>query len=110
VSRVLSFSYKFGPEPKRTTGHTLWLDARCVTNPYRHGEPDETMRAGVLRDPGAQRLVERGVQYLTDVPDGVVFVGCSYGRHRSVAIADEIARRFGTDATHTSRGSNGKPS
>jgi len=106
VSRVVSFGYKF-QVPERTAGHTLWLDARCVTNPYKHGESDESMRARVLDDPGARRLVERGVQYLTDVPDAAVFVGCSYGRHRSVAIADEIARRLGIEAEHTSTGSNG---
>jgi RNase adaptor protein for sRNA GlmZ degradation len=52
------------------------------------------MRARVLEDPKAQRLVERAVQYLHDVNGGIVLVGCSYGRHRSVAIADEISRRM----------------
>lgn len=106
---VVSFSYKFNVTPRHwLRGHLLVLDARTVTNPYVHGESDETMRARVLDDRRAQRLVERGVQYLTDVPDGTVAVGCSYGRHRSVAVADAIAARLGVTAEHLSPGSNGK--
>ncbi len=107
MAAVYSFSYRFGPMP----GHSpvaLLLDARGVTNPYVHGEPDEVIRARVMESRVAQWMVERGVQYLTDVPNAAVYVGCSYGRHRSVAIAGEIAWRMGIEAEHLSPGANGE--
>lgn len=105
--RVTSFSYKFGPVPMRH-GRRLVIDARVIDNPYQHGEADEVMRANVLAEPLAQLLVDQGVEYLEAHPDCMVAVGCSYGRHRSVAVADEIARRVGVTASHTSRGANGR--
>lgn len=106
--RVLSFSYKFNTVPMRLEHeHLLVLDARTVKNPYVHGTPDEEMRRTVLHDPAAGRLIERGTQFLTDVPGGTVAVGCSYGRHRSVAIADAIAEFTGAPVEHLSPGSNG---
>ena len=90
--RVSSFGYKFCA-PSHSP-HTLILDARTLKNPYTHGTSDDELRARVLEDPAAQRMVDRACEYLRNANGGIVLVGCSYGRHRSVAIADEISRRM----------------
>ncbi len=102
--RVLSFGYKFQAKPRGA----FVLDARVITNPYKHGEPDEVMRNRALDTAEAHQLVERGVAWLREHPEGTLAVGCSYGRHRSVAVANEIARRVGVAAEHLSPGSNGR--
>lgn len=76
---------------------TLFIDARCVEDPYVHGLNADLLRARVLENPTAQALIEEGVSYLENNPRGMVAVGCSYGHHRSVAIGREIARRTGSD-------------
>ena len=90
--RVSSFGYKFCT-PLRTD-KTLVLDARTVGNPYTHGVSDDELRARVLADPAALAMVDRACEFLRNANGGIVLVGCSYGRHRSVAIADEISRRM----------------
>ncbi|MGN4163526.1 RapZ C-terminal domain-containing protein [Streptomyces sp. NEAU-PBA10] len=86
----------------------LYLDLRhALRNPaddpgmrYRTGlDPD--VRAHVLATPGAREVIERTtVQLLAladEVPVGQVVrltVACQGGRHRSVAVAEEVARRL----------------
>ncbi|ESQ01809.1 hypothetical protein B590_30038 (plasmid) [Streptomyces sp. PVA_94-07] len=86
----------------------LYLDLRyALRNPaddpgmrYRTGlDPD--VRAHVLATPGAREVIERtAVQLLAladEVPVGQVVrltVACQGGRHRSVAVAEEVARRL----------------
>lgn len=104
MARVVSFGYKFPPKPQASKT----LDARIIDNPYVHGTPDDVMRAAVLDSTYAEQLIQRGVDFLTEFPESTLAVGCSYGRHRSVAVADEIARRLGLVAEHLSTGSNGE--
>jgi UPF0042 nucleotide-binding protein len=102
---VLSFGFKYGlPQDA-----DFVLDARFLPNPYwvpelrEHNGQEEAVSSYVLGQPGAAEFVatyanlvgatapgfeREGKRYLT------VAVGCTGGKHRSVAIAEELADRL----------------
>jgi UPF0042 nucleotide-binding protein len=102
---VVSFGFRYG----LPTHADLVLDVRFLPNPYfvpalrsRLGTEPE-VRDFVLSQPDAQAFLERlydfgafllpryraeGKSYLT------IAIGCTGGKHRSVAIAGELARRL----------------
>lgn len=102
---VLSFGFKYGLPPDAD----FVLDARFLPNPYwvpelrEHTGREEQVSRYVLGQRGASTFVEtfarlvmaaapgferEGKRYLT------VAVGCTGGKHRSVAIAEELASRL----------------
>lgn len=108
-----SFGYKFGLPPDAE-----WIvDARMVRNPFWVAELrprtglDAAVREYVLEDPVAQELIDR-VQALLlwssrrygERGRGALnlAVGCTGGRHRSVALVEAVALRLrdgGLDVT-----------
>lgn len=102
---VESFGYKYGIP----LDADIVMDVRFLPNP--HWEEalrpmtglDEAVRSFVLGQDSAARFLERFVALISDVlPEYVregksyltVAVGCTGGRHRSVAIAEEVAGRL----------------
>ncbi|HEY6469013.1 MAG TPA: RNase adapter RapZ [Candidatus Dormibacteraeota bacterium] len=103
-----SFGYKFGlPEDAE-----LVTDARMVRNPFwvaelrPHTGLDPDVRDYVLEDPVAGELIERVRDLVTwsaersagrgrDVLHAAI--GCTGGRHRSVAIVEALAARLRDD-------------
>jgi UPF0042 nucleotide-binding protein len=102
---VLSFGFKYGLPPDAD----FVLDARFLPNPYwvpelrEHNGREAEVSKYVLGQQGAAAFVEtyarligatapgferEGKRYLT------VAVGCTGGKHRSVAIAEELSRRL----------------
>ena len=103
-----SFGFKFG-----VPAEAEWLvDVRMVRNPFwvlelrPHTGLEESVREYVLGDPvtselidrshalllwSAQRFAERGRELLN------VGVGCTGGRHRSVALVEVLAERLRQD-------------
>ncbi|WP_327024975.1 RNase adapter RapZ [Micromonospora sp. NBC_01739] len=102
---VISFGFKYGLPPDAD----FVLDARFLPNPYwvpelrEHTGREEAVSAYVLGQEGADGFVSaytdlvgattagferEGKRYLT------VAVGCTGGKHRSVAIAEELAARL----------------
>ncbi|MFG2050230.1 RNase adapter RapZ [Micromonospora sp. NPDC048935] len=102
---VLSFGFKYGLPPDAD----FVLDARFLPNPYwvpelrEHTGREEAVSAYVLGQEGAEAFVasyadlvnattagfeREGKRYLT------VAVGCTGGKHRSVAISEELAARL----------------
>ncbi|WFE61501.1 RNase adapter RapZ [Micromonospora sp. WMMD712] len=102
---VLSFGFKYGLPPDAD----FVLDARFLPNPYwvpelrEHTGREGAVSAYVLGQEGADAFVgtyadlvnatttgfaREGKRYLT------VAVGCTGGKHRSVAIAEELAARL----------------
>ncbi|MEU5726604.1 MULTISPECIES: RNase adapter RapZ [unclassified Micromonospora] len=102
---VLSFGFKYGLPPDAD----FVMDARFLPNPYwvselrEHTGREEAVSAYVLGQEGAEAFVtgyadlvnattagfeREGKRYLT------VAVGCTGGKHRSVAIAEELAARL----------------
>lgn len=103
--RVSSFGYKRGVP----VDMDLILDCRFLPNP--HWDPelrslsgrDEKVREFVLGRPGAERFLDQLSGMLGDLlpayaKEGRSFLGiafgCTGGRHRSVAIAEEFAQRL----------------
>ncbi|SCL61242.1 UPF0042 nucleotide-binding protein [Micromonospora eburnea] len=102
---VLSFGFKYGLPPDAD----FVMDARFLPNPYwvpelrEHTGREAAVSAYVLGQEGAEAFVtgyadlvnattagfeREGKRYLT------VAVGCTGGKHRSVAIAEELAARL----------------
>jgi UPF0042 nucleotide-binding protein len=102
---VLSFGFKYGLPPDAD----FVLDARFLPNPYwvpelrdHTGREPEVSRY-VLGQRGAITFVETLARLINATASGferegkryvTVAVGCTGGKHRSVAIAEELARRL----------------
>jgi UPF0042 nucleotide-binding protein len=107
---LLSFGYKYG----LPMDADLVVDMRFLPNPYWIPElrefngQDTAVRDYVLSQEGASEFLDRYQDLLHLVNGGyrregkrylTVAVGCTGGKHRSVAISEELARRLrGEDA------------
>ncbi len=110
---IYSFSYKQnGQDQFATTGQfaTLIIDCRGLWNPHQ----DKAMRVLTGRSwqvqqrmeqlPEARLLINMAVNYLDIKPGGRVAFGCSWGKHRSVALAELTAAHFPESTiVHTSK-------
>ncbi len=105
---LLSFGYKHGVPPEAD----LMLDVRFLPNPYFVDElrdysgEDEAVARYVLEREETRAFLEKTREFLAYLlpqydQEGkaylTVAIGCTGGRHRSVAIAAELARRLGED-------------
>lgn len=86
------FAYKF----KRPMNMPL-VDCRVLPNPYKEGVPDDVLRERVRALPEFAPLVDRCVNLFNHYED--IGIGCLWGRHRSVAVASEVARITGATIT-----------
>jgi RNase adapter protein RapZ len=102
---LLSFGYKYG----LPMDADLVVDMRFLPNPYWIPElrgfngQDTAVRDYVLSQEGAEEFLDRYHDLLKLVNGGyrregkrylTVAVGCTGGKHRSVAISEELARRM----------------
>ncbi len=102
---VLSFGFKYGLPPDAD----FVLDTRFLPNPYwvpelrDHTGREEQVSKYVLGQRGASTFVETYARVVTTTAPGferegkrylTVAIGCTGGKHRSVAIAEELARRL----------------
>jgi len=112
---VLSFGFKYGIP--LDADHVV--DVRFLANPYwvselRHlSGRDAPVRDYVLGLPGAQLVIERYVAALEPILAGylheekryvTIAVGCTGGKHRSVAISEQIAGRLRALGQHVTVG------
>jgi UPF0042 nucleotide-binding protein len=103
---VLSFGFKYGLPPDAD----FVLDARFLPNPYwvpelrEHNGRDADVSRYVLGQRGALPFLETYARLINATAPGferegkrylTVAVGCTGGKHRSVAIAEELAKRLG---------------
>ena len=97
----------------------LVADMRFLPNPFwipelkGHTGEEESVRDYVLAQPGAREFIDAYALALRPVLEGyqrenkrhsVLAIGCTGGKHRSVAIAEELASRLkaaGDDAGST---------
>jgi UPF0042 nucleotide-binding protein len=102
---VLSFGFKYGLPPDAD----FVVDARFLPNPFwvpelrEQSGRDPDVSRYVLGQRGATTFVETFVRLISATAPGfgregkrylTVAVGCTGGKHRSVAIAEELARRL----------------
>lgn len=73
------------------------VDCRVLKNPYSPSLSTDECMAMACMDPLFTRVVEEGLAGLSW--SETIAVGCSYGKHRSGAVAREIARRFDGEVT-----------
>ncbi|MEE3125784.1 MAG: RNase adapter RapZ [Actinomycetota bacterium] len=115
--RVVSFGFKYGIP----VDADYLADMRFLPNPHwipelrSHTGRDGDVSAYVLSQPGAAEFLDAYVPVLTGVAEGYlregkrfmrVAIGCTGGKHRSVAMTEEITRRLqelGHQATATHR-------
>ena len=110
---VISFGYKYG----LPVDADLVLDCRFLPNPHWVPELrpmtglEERVSDYVLSQPGAVEFVDKFVALFDVVSAGyrregkrytTIAIGCTGGKHRSVAISEEIARRLGKQGLDTS--------
>jgi len=103
---VMSFGFKYGIP----VDADVVLDARFLPNPHwvenlrEHTGLDSDVREYVLDAPAAASFLTEAVRLLDIMADGylregkryvTVAVGCTGGKHRSVALAQEVAARLG---------------
>jgi RNase adapter protein RapZ len=104
-ANVVSFGYKYG----LPVDADLVVDCRFLPNPHWVPElrpltgRDPQVRDYVLSQPGAREFIDRYSELLSIVVDGyrqegkrfvTLAVGCTGGKHRSVAIAEELGSRL----------------
>ncbi len=102
---ILSFGYKYGIP----VDSDLLLDCRFIPNPHWIPElrplngRDEPVRKAVLSAPGVDKFIDDYVALLISMSNGflaegkkfvTVAIGCTGGKHRSVAISEAIAARL----------------
>lgn len=107
VVTVLSFGYKHGVP----LDADLVFDVRCLPNPHfvptlrRRTGRDRAVVRFLEKDPGTVEFIEKLEDYLRFViphyiTEGksylTVAIGCTGGRHRSVAIAERLRRSLAT--------------
>lgn len=103
---VMSFGFKYGVPADAN----FVADVRFIPNPHwiaelrPHTGQDAPVRDFVLGNDGANKFVDLYVESLKPVIDGyrtenkhyaTIAVGCTGGKHRSVAVTEEIAKRLG---------------
>ncbi len=102
---ILSFGFKYG----LPTDVDLVADMRFLPNPFWNEDlrgltgRDETVREYVLSREGALEFLDSYAEALKPVLAGyqrenkshsTVAIGCTGGKHRSVAVSEELARRL----------------
>lgn len=92
--RVVQFSFKLQGAPP---GLPV-VDCRIIPNPFAAHASDERRLAAVRQDHRFESLVKRGVALL--LLHDTIAVGCTWGKHRSGAVALEIATRTGAELEH----------
>lgn len=109
---VMSFGYKYG----LPVDADLVVDCRFLPNPHWVPElrqftgQDEEVSRYVFEQPGAKEFLDRYAELLRIVAAGyrregkryvTLAVGCTGGKHRSVAMAERLTRRLTADGVET---------
>lgn len=107
---LTSFGFKYGSP----VDANMMIDMRFIPNPHWVPElraqtgQDQAVRDYVFDNPGTEEFVTHFVKTLKPVLDGyrregkhyaTIAIGCTGGKHRSVAVTEELAKRLRTLGT-----------
>lgn len=98
---VVSFGFRYGSPHQRQINCEIH-DVRRFKNPYHNRKLRQLnglhplVQREVLGTPGVMEMINEIVKRRPEV----VAFGCTAGRHRSVAIAETVARILGVTAWH----------
>lgn len=101
MTTIYSFGYKMnGADQFATTGPMAprIFDCRLLNNPHNDPElrrmtgRDKAVQRMVLKSTKATAMLEQAYQWAQDHPDQPIAFGCAYGKHRSVALAELLAK------------------
>ncbi len=105
---VVSFGFKYGIP----VDADFVADMRFLPNPFWQDElrdltgRDAAVSAFVFQQPGASMFVERYCELIQQVATGylvegkryvTIAMGCTGGKHRSVAVSEQLAKQLGRD-------------
>jgi len=91
---IYQFAFKQFPSMKEES----MLDCRVLKNPFKWGVADEVLKQDVQDDPKFEQIVQKGLELIKK--HGHVYVGCQYGKHRSGAVTEALAKETGALVTH----------
>ena len=109
---ILSFGFKYGIP----VDADLVADMRFLPNPFwnealrEHSGKDQDVSANVLGQPETEKFLTNYTELIEMVREGylregkrfvTVAIGCTGGKHRSVAVAEELARRLNVASIET---------
>ena len=89
IGNIIQFGYKYQEPPVKAQV----VDCRIIPNPWSPGISDVEAKHRVTSSGHFERLVARAVQLIA--AGETVWIGCTFGRHRSGAVAEEVAKRTG---------------
>lgn len=101
--RIYSFGYKLNGEDQfAVTGPNAprIFDCRGLYNPHSDAKlrrmtgRDKEVQDAVAASPGAGVILTEAHNYMMQSGNHSVAFGCSYGKHRSVALAEMLAARL----------------
>ncbi len=101
---LVSFGFRYGA-PKHSGATIIDLTLILKDNPYHNKQ----LRHLLGTDPDVQRDIEKTPNFETiyeqlkkqiDAAIGVVYIGCSAGRHRSVYIAERVGKELDLPVFH----------
>lgn len=105
ANRIVSFGFKHG-EPTAASEHDKLFDIRQL---FRNPWGVKALQSLTGQDLNVQEYIKADLRFAKNYYDlscavgatgGTAFIGCRGGKHRSVALAEMIAREFGIPVEH----------
>lgn len=88
---IVQFGFKFATA-EQLKGKNI-VDCRVIQNPYVKGVSSELLKTQVRQSPEFMQLVALAIKRLSTEDE--VYIGCTFGKHRSGAVAEEVAKHTG---------------
>lgn len=104
ITKVISFGFKRVKDLPVTKAQIF--DVRHLDNPYSNPQLRESnglqedVQEYVRKDTAFESTLTRIMRSYHDEGFPTIAIGCTGGRHRSVVVAEELARRLGVPVEH----------
>ena len=101
---IVSFGFRYGL-PKQDGATVIDVRNWLNNNPYHNKQlrhlrgTDPEVQADIEKTPGFEQSYAE-IKKLVDAAPGVVYLGCTGGRHRSVYMAERIGKELNLPVSH----------